>query len=83
MKVTTNDLLAALEQYGFEQPKRPTGKGWVQLKDLATQKHTTPGAIKAQMMLARKNGVAIERFTGSDYNEKGRLCKQTWFRVKP
>lgn len=83
MKITTSDLLAALEEYGRERPKRPQGKGWMTTTAVAAQRHVTLGAVKLQIQKAIQNGVSIERFVGSDYGTDGRLVKQTWYRVKP
>ena len=83
MKITTGDLLDALEQYGKELPKRPVGKGWHTIGEMAEKKHLSISALRQQIKVAIRNGVRIERFTGSDYDATGHLVKQTWFRVKP
>ena len=81
MKITTNDLLEALEKYGRELPKRPSGKGWTTIKQMALKKSVTVSRVRWQIQTAIQRGLKIERFVGSDYDEAGQLVKQTWFRV--
>ena len=81
MKITTNDLLEALEKYGRELPKRPIGKGWTTIKQMALKKAVTVSRVRWQIQTAIQRGLKIERFVGSDYDEAGQLVKQTWFRV--
>ena len=83
MKITTNDIYTALEEWGREQPKRPVGKGWRTYKEMATKRNTTVAREKMKMQVALRNGLQVEKFSGSDYDEMGVLRKQTWFRVKP
>ena len=83
MKVTTSDLLAALEEYGRKMPRRPVGKHWATVKQMAKDKNISVSALRWQIQTAVANGLRIERFVGSDYDEAGHLVKQTWFRLKP
>lgn len=83
MKVTSDDLLAAINEFGKEQPKRPTGKGWESVGAMAKREGVSRGTIRWRMQLAVDNGLKVERFVGSDYDPNGKLVKQTWFRVKP
>lgn len=83
MSVTENDLLAAINAYGKEQPKKPAGKGWETVGDMAKRERVSRGTIRWRMQLAVDNGLKVERFVGSDYDPNGKLTKQTWFRVKP
>jgi hypothetical protein len=82
-KVTTADLLAAIQEYGKELPKLPPGRGWITVKEMAQKESLSISAMRQRLRLAMDRGLQVERFTGSDYNEAGQLNKQTWFRVKP
>ena len=82
MKITTNDIYSALEEWGREQPKRPEGKGWATYKEMAKKQNVSVARTKMRMQVALRNGLKVERFTGSEYDEMGVLRKQTWFRVK-
>lgn len=82
MRVTEGDLLAAINELSKEQPKRPSGKGWERVSDMAKREGVSLSAIRQRMRLALEKGLQVERFTGSDYDASGTLHKQTWFRVK-
>ena len=85
-RVTTDDLLAAINALAKEQPKRPEGKlgegGWETLKQMAARQRLGLSAMRFRFARAIDHGLQIERFVGSDYDPTGRLAKQTWFRVK-
>ena len=80
--ITHEDLLAAINAAGREQPKRPTGKGWTSVPEMAKREGVSRGTIRWRMQLAVDHGLKVERFVGSDYDPNGKLVKQTWFRVK-
>lgn len=82
VRVTTDDLLAAIQQLGKELPKRP-GKGWETVGQMATRAGVTVSCMRQRFKLAMQKGLKVERFVGSDYDAHGTLTKQTWFRVKP
>ena len=82
-KVTTDDLLAAIQEYGKEPPKRPPGNGWHTVKQMAQQQKVSVSGFRQRFRLAMERGLQVERFTGSDYDEAGTLVRQTWFRKKP
>lgn len=81
-RVTTDDLLAAIDTLGKEQPKLPSGKGWQTVAQMAKAKGLTISNMRFRFQKAIEKGLQIERFTGSDYDPTGRLVKQTWFRIK-
>jgi hypothetical protein len=82
-KITTSDLLAAIQEYARQLPKRPPGKHWTTVKQMARRDKVSVSAIRQRFRLAIEHGLKVERFTGSDYDEAGSLVKQVWFRVKP
>lgn len=81
-RVTTDDLLAAIDALGKEQPKRPVGDGWHTIKQMAKTKGLNISAMRFRFYRAVERGLQVERFVGSDYDAHGTLIKQTWFRVK-
>jgi hypothetical protein len=82
MSITQNDILAAIEELGKEPPKRPSGKEWKTVGEMAKAQGVSRGAFRHRMKLALDRGLKVERFVGSDYDTNGTLVKQTWFRVK-
>jgi hypothetical protein len=80
--VTQHDLLEAINALGKEQPKRPSGKDWRTMRDLAKKEAVTIGAMRYRLALAIERGLKVERFIGSDFDPTGRLVKQTWFRLQ-
>ena len=82
MRPSENDLLAAINALGREQAKRPVGKGWETMAQMAKREGVNKTAISQRFYLAMQRGLKVERFTGSDYDATGTLHKQTWFRVK-
>ena len=82
MGATVSNLLAAINAFGKEQPKRPSGKGWKTIGEVAKQEGVSRGTIRYRMQLAIDHGLKVERFVGSDYDASGKLTKQTWFRVQ-
>ncbi len=83
MSVSENDILDAIEKYGRESPKHPTGKGWETIAHMAKRAKKGISALRYQLKLAISKGLKVERFVGSDYDDTGALRRQTWFRVKP
>lgn len=81
--MTENDILDAIRQYGKERPKRPVGKHWRTIAEMAKREAVGISTMRWRMKVALTNGLKVERFVGSDYDAMGTLCKQTWFRVKP
>lgn len=77
-----SDLLAAIDALGKKAPNRPQGKGWYTIAEMAKQKGLEISAMRWRFAAALRNGLQVERCTGSDYDATGRLVKQTWFRVK-
>jgi len=77
-----SDLLAAVRAYGKEAPKRPEGKDWQTVAQMARRAGKSISAMRYQFNLALQHGLKVERFIGSDYDAGGALVKQTWFRVK-
>lgn len=80
-RVTVDDLLAAINTLSREQPKRPTGKDWERIPDMAKREGVSLSAMRQRFRLALERGLKVERFVGSDYDAGGFLRKQTWFRV--
>lgn len=76
------DLLAAVNALGREQPKRPTGKDWQRMSDMAKAAGLGISAMRYRFARALERGLKVERFVGSDYDATGTLAKQTWFRVR-
>lgn len=76
------DLLVAINMLGKALPKRPVGKGWYTVTQLAKREGISITAMRQRFTVAIERGMKVERFTGSDYDPTGRLVKQTWFRVK-
>ena len=76
------DLLAAINALGREAPKRPSGKGWETVPQMALREGVSRSSIRQRFRLAMERGLKVERFVGSDYDAGGTLHKQTWFRVK-
>ena len=81
-RVTEDDLLAAIREYGKELPKRPEGKQWETIAQMAKRAGKSISAMRYQLTLALQHGLKVERFVGSDYDQAGTLVKQTWFKVK-
>lgn len=82
--ISTSDLLAAINDLGREQPKRPEGTGWRTVFDMAKEVGISRGAMHQRLRVALDRGLQVETFVGSDYDAaSGKLVKQTWFRVKP
>lgn len=81
-KITTDDLLAAIQEFGRELPKRPAGKNWYTVKQMAKREGVSVSAMRQRFRVAMERGLKVERVTGSDYDEAGVLVKQVWFRVK-
>lgn len=82
IRVTEDDLLAAVNALGREKPKRPDGKGWYTVAQLAKREGVSKSAMRFRLERAVENGLQVERFVGSDYDPTGRLAKQTWLRMK-
>ena len=81
-RVTTDDLLAAINALGKESPKRPTGKGWDTVPKMAAREGVSRSSIRQRFRLAVDRGLKVERFVGSELDANGELHKCTWFRVK-
>lgn len=82
VRVTQDDLLAAIDTLGKELPKRPPGTGWKTVRQMAQEKGISLTAMRQRFRVAMDRGLKVEEFIGSDYGPNGRLGKQTWFRVK-
>lgn len=80
--ITNNDLLAAINAIGREQPKRPEGEGWETVPQMAKREGISRGAMHQRLRVALEKGLQVEKFIGSDHDAIGNVVKQTWFRVK-
>lgn len=78
--ITVNNLLEAIREYGREKPKRPTGKGWHTIAEMAKEEGIAVGTLDRRLRVAIQNGLKFERFIGSDFDVNGRLVKRTWYR---
>lgn len=79
---TENDLLALVNALGREKPKRPAGKGWETVQQMAAREGISHGAMSRRFALAIQHGLQVEKFSGSDYDAGGQLRKRTYFRPK-
>lgn len=77
------DLLALIEKFGKALPKRPEGKGWYTIEEMALKRGITVPAMRYKFRLALENGVKIEQATGSTLGLNGRLKRAMYFREKP
>lgn len=82
MKPPLGDLLAMIDHFGKEPPKRPSGAGWFTIAQMAKQRKIGVSAMRYRFNLAITRGLKVERFIGSDFDATETLVKQTWFRVK-
>jgi hypothetical protein len=82
VRVTTGDLLAALEEFGKAQPKRPAGKGWYTIEEMARQQNTSMPTVRYQLKVARQRGLAIEQAFGTVADADGRAKRATFYKLK-
>ena len=82
MKVTTQDLLEAIREYGKKPPNHPSGKGWYTIAEMAKREGVGIPNMRYRLKQAMARGVPVERYVGSGFDTTGELVKQTWFRVK-
>lgn len=80
VRITKGDLIDAIREYGKEKPKRPVGKGWHTIAEMAKAEGIACGTLDRRLRVAIQNGLKFERFIGSDYDVTGRLVKRTWYR---
>lgn len=80
-KVTRNDLLEAIRQYGKASPKHPAGEGWVTLDALAAQEGISKGMLRYRLEQAMKRGVKIETATGSAEDADGKMRRVMYYRL--
>ena len=78
---TVNDLLDALRQYGKPAAKRPDGKGWMTLEEMAQAEKTTKAAIKYRINAAIRRGVKIEQESGTTNLKDGRVVRTAYYRL--
>lgn len=81
-RVTQNDVLAVLAEYGKALPKRPAGDGWNTLDELASQSGQTRAAIRYQIACAQARGVHFETATGSVVDADGKAKRATFYRLR-
>lgn len=82
LKVTANDLISALKQYGKALSKRPPGEGWQTLEELATASGQSRAAVRYQVRMAQRQGVKMETATGSVEDVDGRIVRSTFYRLR-
>lgn len=80
-RVTTDDLLGALREYGKPIPKRPAGKGWLTADEMANAEGITIPALRYRLKLAIQNGLKIETAPGSALVD-GVVKRATFYRVQ-
>lgn len=83
VKITQDDIMAVLAEYGRALPQRPEGENWHTLAELATRANTTVAAIKYRIDQARRQGCKVETSPGSVVADDGRLHRTMYWRVTP
>lgn len=81
-RVTTNDLLDALREYGKAQARRPSGDGWYTVEELANQGGATIAATKYRLRTAMERGCKIETASGTALDSEGRAKRAAFYRFK-
>lgn len=79
--MTERDLLDAIEKYGQAVPRRPEGKGWYTIEEMAKKKGVSVPAMRYRFKLALAAGVKIEQATGSAPTPDGRLRRAIYYRA--
>ena len=80
-RVTVNDLLDALRKYGNPEERRPEGKGWMSIAEMAVAEKTTKTTIKARINNALKRGIKIQQAKGTAKAKDGRVQQATYYRL--
>lgn len=80
VKITENELLEALREFGRADAKRPAGTGWHTLEELARTEHVTVATMRYRLKRAQTRGVTIETATGTALDEEGRAKRATYWR---
>lgn len=77
---TENALLAALRQYGKATARRPAGKDWATLAEMALEDGVTLPAIRYKLRMAQRNGVRVETATGTVLDSEGNAKRATFYK---
>lgn len=87
IRVTENDLLAALREYGRAAAKRPPGKDWLTMdelveREIAAGHAVTRAAMRYRLVRAQRNGIIVETAAGTALDDEGRAKRTTYYRLK-
>ena len=80
-RVTRNDLLDALEQFGRAAAKRPAGQGWYTIEEMAKRRNKSLPTIRYQLKMARERGIRIEQAYGTVIDADGRAKRATFYKL--
>lgn len=82
ISVTADDLLAALDEYGKAEIRKPAGPGWYTLEELATAKQSTVPAMAYRLKMARDRGLTVESQPGTKLDAHGKPKRTTYYRLQ-
>jgi len=84
-RLTENDLLDALREFGKAAAKRPMGEGWQSLDEMARAESVSVPTMRYRLKCARARGVKIDQLPGTELDETGMARRTTYYRlvVKP
>lgn len=83
-RITRNDLLDALAEFGKALPKKPEGTGWYTLEELAQQSAppVSVAAVKYRIKRAQERGVRVEMASGTVVDADGRVKRTGYYRLR-
>ena len=76
-----NALLEALTKFGKAIAKKPAGKDWYTVEQLARTQGVSIAAIKYRIRMAQRRGIGIDVAPGTVVDDEGRVVRCAYYRL--